>query len=200
MTTMIEYRTTLDGRDIRVRGKTPSECAWLLVLAHWPQLRRIAGAFARKGVRLDEEEVLHDLCLDVVHALPLWDPARGTWLSWARTRARLVRITQIRGRDRNGEGSVPGRWGARLSLGMPERDEGPAVDPGAPVGAWGTPERVEALAETQALYDRADDAGRDAILAELHGLRTPTTNRSRIRAGRWHATDAEADDRLASLR
>lgn len=197
MTTTTEYRTTLDGRDVRVRGKNARECAWLLVLAHWRQLCRISQAMARKGVQLDPEEVLHDLCADVVQSFHLWDPARGTWLAWARTRSRLVRITQIRHRDRHGDGNLATPWGRRVAFGPDPDGDGPAVDPATGAGAWGTAARCEALVDAQAIYDRADDAGRDAMLSELHGFRMAREDGRRPTRSRH---EAAVDDALAVLR
>lgn len=141
--------------------------AWGEVLREMPRLRRYAVRACRGFALLDPEEALQDLCLDLVASRHLYDPSRGPWIVWAKTRSRLAGLRQQRLRDRHqplGRRSIGSRT---------DRDEDGSpidLDPGLGVGRYGSPARSEAAVDACLLYRRSSAAEREVAVCLLLGL------------------------------
>lgn len=141
---------------------------WAAVVDHLPQLERIAGRMARVDARLDAGDLLQELVADLVSSAALFDAARGPWLTWAKTRCWLARTRALRILNRQEP-----RTRASLSSADPEdRDTATVRQISIGLGEWGTAARCEAIADLQALYDRATPDGRRELLARIRGENT----------------------------
>ena len=145
-----------DRRASRVpdRRRVSATDAWAEVLQHMAALRRIAGALARADRRVGADELAQDLFVDLVESRGLYDPARGPWLAWARTRAWLMRIRMVRRQGR----ATP----------LAEEAEGGVVLQDLP-GQRGSVARMEAQVELAHLLPQLADDERDALVEEMHG-------------------------------
>lgn len=132
--------------------------AWREVLAHLSELERIAGAMARGDARLSREDLIQELCVDLVESRGLYDATRGPWLAWARTRAWLMQVRQRR----------TSHAAMRPILGdRPDDDGGVVLE--APPGSRASVARMEAQVELAHLVDGLSADERDLVVEELHG-------------------------------
>lgn len=151
--------------------------AWEEVVAHLGTLGRISRAMARADDRVDAEEVLHELTLDLVASYGLFDPARGDWVSWARSRARLARLRAIRTRAKH-------EPRGRVEVRDADQDEdGAGIVPVTGHGAWGSAGRSECQVELGRILDQCDDGQRDALLIRMYGIAPKRAGLSRSGAG-----------------
>ena len=146
-----------------------AQFAWSIVMSpkHTAPLQRIAKAAARRYGQFgeqDAEEIYSALICDLVDSFYLFDPDRGDFLSWAKTRAGLVALQNARQTWRQGRFSKEGRLNAQsrcTAIGASSGRNNMAdvmdfQDP-LPVGSWGTAQRSEALVELRKLDERADE-------------------------------------------
>lgn len=141
---------------------------WMPVIAHLDRLESVARRMASVDNRLDADDLLQETVADVVENAHLYEPHRGPWFVWARTRCWLARTRALRILNRQaprGRQTIGARPGQQHRGG-----DGPVVEPALGVGQWGTIERVEALADIQAVYDASNEDQQDALLAAVQGL------------------------------
>lgn len=164
---------------IEPRNSETVEQAWERVARDAGWIRRLV--FARmRGYGLDAiEEVVQDLSLDLVESRHLWDPRRGSWRLWARTRQRLAQVRWERQRARHepvGRGSVAAE----------RHDEDPGVViPSVGVGGRGNQERTEAAIDVVLVFRRLSAEQQDVVRGEFLGLvRVPPATREERREER----------------
>lgn len=136
---------------------------WGRVIEHLPQLTAIARGMARVDRRIDPDDLLQEAIADIVEAEPrVYDPVRGSWLQWARTRIWKSRTYALRAANREeSRGHEPIR----------DRDDtGPGLEPAVGSGDDGHADRAAAVVELREVLALATDEERDAVLVTLQGL------------------------------
>lgn len=136
---------------------------WIPVIMHMDRLESVARRMASVDNRLDADDLLQETVADVVENAHLYEPHRGPWFVWARTRCWLARTRALRILNRQAPRG-------RQTIGAPVTPDGPVVEPALGVGQWGTIERAEALVDIQAVYDASNEDQQDALLAAVQGL------------------------------
>lgn len=145
-------------------GVWDRELAWRWVLLHLPHLRKTMQAIARRWPAMCADDLLNDLVVDLVERFELYDPARGSFKTWAHTRARLTTL-------RHQRKLKYARQEAAAQIGESQEVDDGRVDPALPVGAYGTAGRCEAMLDVVHAYTLAQPAEQSVWLRELYGLR-----------------------------
>lgn len=136
---------------------TTSAPAWAFVLRHLSYLHGLAHRSRFRRAFVDPDEFMSELVLDVVNAIDLFDPTRGTEEQWIWTRAMLTATRNDRARAR----------ALRHEPFGPDESDTP-VRP----GGRGSAEHVYTVALVREVMDHATASQRaacDTVLRDLDG-------------------------------
>ncbi len=74
----------------------PASPEWGPILENMSTLERMARRMASVDRRIDPDEMLQEFLADLASAADLYDPKRGPWMAWARTRCWKARTYALR--------------------------------------------------------------------------------------------------------
>lgn len=137
----------------RCRAEPVSTEGWRVVVDNLPELERMARRMASVDRRLDADDMLGEFLADLAANAGLWEPGRGSWMSWARTRCWKARTLALRVLNRHEP------RGARVDLTPGEGPDSVARD-AVGAGGWGSAGRSEALVDLRLVcedVERRDD-------------------------------------------
>lgn len=139
----------------------PSEAAWAFVVAHEATIRRAARRTWKVG-RVEVEDFIQDLMVDVAEKWPTYDPSRSSPSTWIGIRAWKVKDRTIRRLS-----ARPDLDWATRSLSTPATEDAPALD--LATEGFGNHETVLVQVTLSQVAAKASPLQREAMVSYLEG-------------------------------